>query len=343
MPAKKTVYDHIWENKLKTIGLVLLFPVVMLALVWCGLWVAVYFSTNDPDFLTIGAQNAIDWFPSVADIISEDNIVTCVTLGYFIYLIVPILIFCGAWLTFVYFLGSSSLLSISNAFKADKTEYKQVHRAVENVAIMAGLPKPRVFIIDDESMNAFTTGARPQNATIALSKGLIEKLKPAELQAVIAHEMAHIGNRDVLLNLMLAEGIGVFAFLADVFRRFAFVPRRSGKGEGAMTLVFGLLSVLFLIFSYIVAPIIYLAVSRTREYNADATGAKIVHDPMALANALHKVGLDSRIEALGIARNAAMFCFVDPKYKCAHLIKTDSLFDTHPPIAKRIRRLKSMV
>ena len=254
------------------------------------------------------------------------------------------LIFSGAWLTFIYFFGSSSLLALSNAHKADAKQYKQVHRAVENVAIMAGLPKPRVFIINDESMNAFTTGARPQNATIALSKGLVEKLTPAELQAVIAHEMAHIGNRDVQLNLMLAEGIGVFAFLADVFRRLAFAPRRSGKGEGAISLALGVLSLLFMIFSYLVAPIIYLAVSRTREYNADATGAKIVHDPLALANALNKVGLDSRIESLGIARNAALFCFVDPKYKCAHLIKDQGgLFDTHPPIAKRIRRLRSMV
>ena len=153
--------------------------------------------------------------------------------------------------------------------------------------------------------------------------------------------MAHIGNHDLLLNLMLIESIGIFSFLADLTRCFILTSdRRSRKSESPYTLILTLVVFSLQIFSIIVAPIIYLMISRTREYNADATGAKIIHNPEALANALYKIASDPRIEKLGAAFSST--CIADHRYSSAHLAEKGSLFSTHPPIQERIRRLKNM-
>ena len=341
MAQNETVYDHIWKNNLKTVFLIFLFVAMAMGVVWCVIWIAVYLSSSDGDFILRSVQTTIDIFPDVAEKVNETNRTYYATLGYFVISIIPTILFSIAWLTYIYFFGEQNLLFVSRAEEAPKQEYRRLYTSVESVAIMAGLPTPKVYIIDDDSMNAFTTGTRSDNAAMVFSKGIIKSLTPLELEGVIAHEMSHIGNHDLLLNLILIEGIDIFNFLSDSARAFTFeAGTRIRKPESFITLLSSLLSLCFRFISCVISPVIYVLISRTREYNADATGAKILHNPKALADALHKIGLDPRIERLGQA--FASICIVDHRHSCAHLAK-GGILSTHPPIRKRIQRLRSMI
>ena len=258
MPAKKTVYDHIHQNNIKTAILVMLFPLIFIALVFLFTWCVV--PIND----------AIDTTIMVA---------------------LPTFIGCLVWMGISWAFGDSMMLSAVHAHEIHDTnpEYRDVFRAVENVAIAAGLPCPRVYIIDDDSLNAFATGRSPRDASVALTSGIIKKLDRLELEGVIAHECAHIGNRDIRLDMLIITGIGVTVFAADLLYRIALYGGghrdNDDNKSGAILLMVWLA---FVVFNTIVTPILRLAVSRSREYAADATGAHITRNPMGLANALRK-------------------------------------------------------
>lgn len=305
----KTVYDHIRSNNIKTVFLVICFPLIFIALIFLFTWIVAPIDT------------ALQTTVSVA---------------------IPTFIACAVWLVISWAFGDSMMLHSAHAHEIcdDDKQNREIFRAVENVAIAAGLPRPRVYIIDDDSMNAFATGRSPRDASVALTRGIIKKLDNLELQGVIAHEMAHIGNRDIRLDMMLITGVGVTVFAADMILRLAIVGNNGdndNRGNGAAVLLMVWLA--FMVFNWIITPILRMAVSRNREYAADATGAQITRNPMALANALRKITTDARVECLDKVKSMSAVCIAYPGGPREF---ASSLMATHPPVEKRIERLESM-
>ena len=309
MAHVKTVYDHIRSNNIKTILLVICFPLIFIALIFLFTWIVA------------PADTAFNMAISVA---------------------IPTFIACAVWLLISWAFGDSMMLNSAHAHEIfdDDKQNREIFRAVENVAMAAGLPCPRVYIIDDDSMNAFATGRTPRDASVALTRGLIKKLNNIELQGVIAHEMAHIGNRDIRLDMMLITGVGVTVFAADMILRVALASGHSdsdNKNSGVAVLL--LVWLAFFVFNWIITPVLRMAISRNREYAADATGAQITHNPMALANALRKITTDARVECLDKVKSMSAVCIAYPGGPREF---ASSLMATHPPVEKRIARLESM-
>jgi heat shock protein HtpX len=309
MQKKKTVYDHIRQNNIKTAFLVALFPLIFIALVFLFTWCVV--PLND----------AINTTTRVA---------------------IPTIIACLVWMGISWAFGDSMMLSAAGAHEIHDTDaqYRDVFRSVENVALAAGLPCPRVYIIDDNSLNAFATGRTPRDASVALTRGIINKLDRLELEGVIAHECAHIGNRDIRLDMLIITGVGVTAFVADLIYRVAFYGGGSRDNEdnksGAVLMMVWLA---FTVFNVIISPLLQLAISRSREYAADATGARITRNPMGLADALRKISGKSESKKLGAVRSLAIACIAEPGARGF----MGDVFSTHPATDKRIARLESMV
>ena len=225
-------------------------------------------------------------------------------------------------------------------------ELKRLDNVVEEMAIAAGLPKPKIWIVPDPDPNAFSTGRDPSSAHIAVTEGLLERLDRDELQGVVAHEMAHIRNYDIRLMTLLAAMVGAIALMSDVMRQFLrFGGRgRGGRGKGnPLALVVLVLWLLSLLVAPIVAGVLSMAVSWKREYLADATGAQLTRNPLALAEALEKI--DSAPDATkSIARGAAHLCIVDPGERriAANEGFLGDLFASHPPMRLRVARLRGM-
>ena len=211
---------------------------------------------------------------------------------------------------------------------------REIYRLVENLAITAGLPTPRVYLIPDQSMNAFATGRDPRHAVIALTTGLVEKLNKTELEGVIAHEMSHIGNRDILLSTVLTVLVGFVAILADLFRRSIFFGDSEDHKNNALLIVLGLI---FSLLAPLSATLIQLAISRKREFLADSSGALLTRYPEGLADALEKISQDKY--PLQTANRATAHLFIANPFKKKRISK---LFMTHPPIKERIKRLRQM-
>lgn len=257
-------------------------------------------------------------------------------------------IFGGAliWMAIAYYWGGNMLLSSAHAREIRKRDNPEVYRLTENISIASGLPMPKIYIINDESLNAFATGRDPENASIALTTGIIRKLNKQELEGVIAHEMAHIGNRDIRLMLLIIFGIGFFAFVGEVLLRSTRHVGR-GKNSGGAKLLLFLMGIVFMIFAYVLAPLIRLAISRQREYLADATGALITRNPEGLASALEKISQDARVESLDSRPTAAAICIENPRTtalerKSSKRSFIGTLFATHPAVEDRVRALRGM-
>lgn len=313
MRVPKTVYDHIFENNFKTGLLILLFPAVLCTLIYGFTFL---FFMSDPMML----KSAMAYLSRL----------------------VPIMFGCAlGWMFFSWAFGDKMMLGFADAkdisYSLDPAHLR-IRRTVENVALAAGLPTPRVYLVQDTSMNAFATGRSPKTASVAVTQGLVDRLEPLELEGVIAHEMAHIGNRDILLNMMIITGLGVFGFLADmIFRVRAGDSSKNEKGAGYVLIIVGLA---LLVFNWLIAPIIQFAIFRTREYAADATGALITRNPTALAAALQKIQTDARVEALDDTPKMAAVCIYNPRQK--EVAAFGGLGETHPPVQERIRRLQNM-
>lgn len=308
MNKVKTVYDHIKSNNIKTFLLVLLFPLIFIALIFLFTW------------FVVPAEQALQTTIGVA---------------------IPTFIACIVWLLISWAFGDSMMLNSAHAHEIYDSDPKnrEIFRSVENVAIAAGLPCPRVYIIDDDSMNAFATGRSPKDASVALTRGIIKKLDKLELEGVIAHEMAHIGNRDIRLDMMLITGVGVTVFAADIIFRLALSGDRSSDNKNNSAAILMMVWLAFMVFNWIITPLLRMAVSRNREYAADATGAQITRNPRALASALRKITTDSRVECLDKVKSMAAVCIANPSGPREFV---SSLMATHPPVEKRIERLESM-
>ncbi|HEX7025523.1 MAG TPA: M48 family metallopeptidase [Gemmatimonadales bacterium] len=229
-------------------------------------------------------------------------------------------------------------------------ELKRLDNVVEEMAIAAGIPKPRIWIVPDPDPNAFATGRDPLTAHIAVTQGLLGVLDRDELQAVVAHEMSHIRNYDVRLMTLLAAMVGSIALLSDMFRQFLrFGGGRGGRGRGSrdkgnpLALVVLALWIVTLVLAPIVSTILSMAVSRKREYLADATGAQLTRNPLALAAALQKI--DAAPEATrAVTRGAAHLCITDPGERklASREGFLGDLFASHPPMHLRVARLRGM-
>jgi heat shock protein HtpX len=241
------------------------------------------------------------------------------------------------WTLISYYTGDKLILSFVGAKPIERKTHFDIYNMVENLAITAGLPNPKVYIIEDQSLNAFATGRNPKHGVVCLTTGIIKKLEKKELEAVIGHELGHIANYDIRLELILITVIGAISMAGEVMLR-----ARGKKAGGIVMAGF---------FVYLIgAPLLHfirLAMSRNREYLADATGSFYTRDPDALASALEKISGDSRIESSDGMKSAAHLFIADPRHGADHGKKNlkggsslTSLFSTHPPISKRIQRLK---
>lgn len=243
-----------------------------------------------------------------------------------------------------YFQGDKVALAISRAKEAPRKEpYLTLHREVENIAIASGLPKPKIYVIEDEALNAFATGRNPNNASVAVTTGLLKALKKRELEGVLAHEMAHIGNYDIQVMTIVVVLVGVVSLMSDFFMRSLWWgggrrDRDNNNGQAIMLIV----AILAAIIAPIIAGLIQLAVSRKREYLADSTAALITRFPEGLASALETISADHN--HLRRASSATNHLFISNPLKDEEKSSWfASLLSTHPPIKERIRRLRGMI
>ncbi|MCK4223957.1 MAG: M48 family metallopeptidase [candidate division Zixibacteria bacterium] len=237
-----------------------------------------------------------------------------------------------------FFYGDKMVLGISHARPVDRKKNPYLANVVEGLAIAAGIPAPKAYIIEDSAPNAFATGRNPENSSIAVTTGLLEKLNRLELEGVIAHEMSHIKNYDIRYVTLVAILVGTVALLSDWMRRsFFFRGKRKKGGAGGGIVI--LIAVVLAILAPIIAQLIRLAISRQREYLADANGALLTRYPEGLASALEKISKDK--EPLEVANKATAHLYiVNPLLE--HRGKLNTLFSTHPPMEDRIARLRAM-
>lgn len=238
-----------------------------------------------------------------------------------------------------YYKSDTVALAVSGARPLQEGEYIRYRNAVEGLAIAAGIPTPRVYVINDASPNAFATGRNPEHSAVAATTGLLDKMNDLELQGVIAHEISHIKNYDILIQTITIVLVGTLVLLADIFlRSLWFTDDDSGEGQW----IFLLIGIALAILAPIFAKMIQFAVSRKREYLADANGALLTRYPPGLASALAKLRDDQ--QPLRRANNATNHLYISQPLKKARgdRSKRSSLFDTHPPINDRIKRLEEM-
>ncbi|MDR7523215.1 MAG: M48 family metallopeptidase [Armatimonadota bacterium] len=244
----------------------------------------------------------------------------------------------GAWGSYYY--SDQIVLSLSGARQAPRDRYPYLYNAVEGLAIAAGLPVPRLYVIDDTAPNALATGRDPEHAAIAVTTGLLEKLDRLELEGVIAHEMAHIQHLDIRLATVASVMVGLVALLSDWLLRSLRWGRRRGSRSGAVGGALVLAGLVLAVLAPPVAHLLRLAISRRREYLADASGAMLTRYPEGLASALEKISADP--EPLEVANKATAHLYiVNPLREWGGWL--NGLFDTHPPVEDRIRRLRTMV
>ena len=238
-----------------------------------------------------------------------------------------------------YFAGDKLILAQSQARELGPSEEPQLRNIVETLAIGLGIPVPKIYVIDDSAPNAFATGRDPQHASIAVTRGLLDKLDRTELEGVIAHELSHVGNRDIRVMVLVVVLVGTVALLADWMWRSMFWGRGRDRGRGGGGAIIAVIAIALAVLTPIVATLIQLAVSRQREYLADASGALLTRYPPGLASALRKIAADK--EPLEVANKATAALYIANPLKDAPAF-FDHLFDTHPPIEERIKRLEAM-
>ena len=320
MPAPLNIHDEIQKNKRKTFLILSLFPIVFAGLVFLTVLV---FYLIQAQFAS-PAERAFDSQSSIAfaGIISGTTIVIALV-----------------WTVIAWYRGDQIVLRSADAHEISRRTFPEIYVLVENLTIATGLPLPRIYIIDDESLNAFATGRDPQHASLALTKGIIKRLNRAELEGVIGHELGHIANHDIRLTMLVATSIGVVSLIGQILVQYALRGNRRSNSKGNGTIILLMLGIVFILYGAVFAPLISLALSRRREYQADATSAYMTRNPLALASALEKISGDSRVEVLDGKAAIGTACIAFPGDTKALV---SSLFATHPPIKDRIAKLRNM-
>ena len=263
-----------------------------------------------------------------------------VPLSFTPLLIVPAIIYA----LFSYYSSTNVTLGVSQAHEVTRNEEPEYYRTVENLCIGAGLPMPKLYVIEDRAPNAFAAGRDPQHAVVCVTRGLLQKMDHLELEGVLAHELSHIGNYDIRLETVLVVLVGLTALVADFTFRFTIWgaggrSHNRDRNGGAAVLIIYAIALIAAILAPIAARLIQLALSRQREYLADASGALLTRYPEGLASALEKIEKDN--EPLAEANKATAHLYIANPLN-EHSSFLNSLFSTHPPIEDRIKRLRAM-
>lgn len=242
-----------------------------------------------------------------------------------------------------YYWGDKMVLAMSGARPANRKRDFDFFTVTENLSIAAGIPKPKLYVIDDTAMNAFATGRDPQHAVVCATTGILQKLERRELEGVIAHELSHVKNFDIRLMAVVAVLVGTVAFIADMFLRNLWWGggRRNRDDDRGLGQILLLVGIMLAIITPILATLIQLAISRKREFLADASGANLTRYPEGLARALEKLSGDR--EVLEAATNATAHLYITNPFKGKEFAAWFSgLFNTHPPLSERIKILRAM-
>ncbi|MBI1754839.1 M48 family metallopeptidase [Candidatus Azambacteria bacterium] len=240
-----------------------------------------------------------------------------------------------------YWYSDKLVLAMSRAKPVGFKDNPELYRAVENLTIAAGLPVPKIYIIDDAQPNAFATGRDPKHAVVAVTRGLLERLNNEELEGVIAHELSHIGNRDMLVSTMAVVLVGFVAYLSDFFLRSMYWGGRSRERNNQIQAIFMIVGVVLAIAAPIVASLLRLAISRRREFLADASGALLTRYPAGLATALEKIS--SYPSSMAAANHATSHLYIANPFRGKNAVGFfTKLFMTHPPIEERVKALRDM-
>jgi heat shock protein HtpX len=255
------------------------------------------------------------------------------------------LIFTGVTSFTSYWWSDKVILAISGARKAKREEFFDFYTTVENISLSQRMPMPDLYVIDDSAINAFATGRDPSHAVICATTGLLARLNRAEIEGVMAHEFSHIQNYDIRLMSIVTVLVGLVSLLADWMlrmSRFGGIRKREKRGGGQIQVIAFIIGLLLALLSPIIAQLIKLALSRRREYLADSSAASITKNPEGLAKALKKIALDK--EPLEAANKATAHLYVASPLKNTHnaIGMFANLFNTHPPIEKRIERLRAI-
>jgi len=284
------------------------------------------FTANDPDF---ALQNGLR-LASMPGLLA----------GGFMF------VFGTLWTLVALFLGDKIVLGLAGAREVSKEAEPRLHNVVEEMAIAAGLPKPRVYVIETPALNAFATGLKPEKAAIGVTRGLLETLNRDELQGVIGHEMGHIANDDIVYMTAVGVIVGMVVLISDIglrSMRFASFGGRSrsssSKGGGGAAVVMLVILLIFLILAPIAAKLLQMAISREREYLADATGVKFTRNPLGLIGALRKIEA-SPAPFIGAPKAIQHLFIANPFKKFGE--KAGALFSTHPAVSQRIERLQNL-
>ena len=240
-----------------------------------------------------------------------------------------------------YWYSDKIVLLLTRAKPIEKKDNPELYRIVENLSITAGLPTPKIYILEESQPNAFATGRDPNHAVVAVTRGLLEKLERAELEGVIAHELSHIGNKDMLLSSMVVVLVGIVSLISDFFLRINYWGGGKRKDRDSSSSILFLFGIIAAILAPIVATLIRLAISRKREFLADATGALLTRYPEGLARALEKISTDNN--PLKVANNATSHLYIlNPFRGRSSKSWFVKLFMTHPPVEERIKALREM-
>lgn len=235
-----------------------------------------------------------------------------------------------------YYNCDKMVLALNGARPATREQDLQLSIILENLCIASGLPKPRLYVIQDGSPNAFATGRNPENAVICVTTGLLEKLDKYELEGVIAHELSHIKNYDILLSTIVSVFVGFVVILSDWFTRFAFIRHRDDDDDNKGNAIIAIIAIAFLILSPIFATLMQLAISRKREFLADASAVEITRNPDGLISALQKISCDP--DVLEVANKSTAHMYISNPLK----EKKSDLWSTHPSTEKRIEALRNI-
>jgi len=311
--------SQISSNNRKSILLLISFPTLLLGLVWLFFLAVNIFMENDTISFNIDTVN-----------------------NSFLYSAPYIFIGVLVWFLIAWFSHSSMIRRATGAIPLERKENKRVYNLVENLCISKGIKMPKIHLIEDDSLNAFASGLSDKTFAVTFSRGIINTLEDDELEAVIAHELTHIINRDVRLLIVSIIFVGIFAFITEMaFRSLRFAGRGRGKKEGG-ALAIVLIVVMLGIIGMILSSFFRFALSRKREYLADAGAAEMTKNPLALASALKKISKDPWIEAVKRDDVAQMFIDHPIKRKDRKLLSTffNGIFATHPPIKERIQVLE---
>ncbi|MDR0995732.1 MAG: M48 family metallopeptidase [Tannerella sp.] len=321
------------RNNLRSAALLCLFPCLIVGLTWLGCYLFASYNGGASAYSGIGGP-----------ILSSTALASSYFFGILPIVVGGVLI----WFLIAYFANVGIIQHATDARPLERMENKRVYNLVENLCMSQGMPMPKINVIDDESLNAFASGINNKTYTVTLTSGIIDKLNDEELEGVIGHELTHIRNRDVRLLIISIVFVGIFTALAQLgFRTLLYAPSgrsrssddRNGKSNGGGVIVMLLIVLLVALIGYFFSLLLRFAISKKREYMADAGSAEMTKNPLALASALRKISADPLVEAVK-RKDVAQLFIEDPQEEHMSLSNPFGLFSSHPPIEKRIAILE---